>query len=555
MPNSPSPPPPTSFTFTSGSFDYPQATASPPSASRTRPAGNARVEGLTRFLGQRHRERERRATAEREDDEAPRVPLLTRARRREMLRDARRTIPPHAERERDPSLDLMDRQRSILRSSHSVLESSRAILDQSGHAINPFAVLNSHRRERSPTSDADEPRRQSKRRKLDHDSGRASEHYGFKYGYKGQTVSGRLKMSIVSCDGGEHDKHNSERLYKAQNVLNNDKSVYCSEDSKCNLLLKHHGETPFCLEKIVIRAPDRGFTAPVQEGLIFVSMSADDLVSGTSAYKIDYASRSPTTSPSPSPSDEQILSLREAIEDPEIWEQSRRGMEEQIERLRLRTRQLRTELTPLLDRSRSGQSRTNGNESNDVLPENCPYYIDDDDPAAAGVSAPTPPPFAITTEDDQEDSDDNATMPSPAIMADRLRRESRWRSESDEEEGNDASARVPLLRRARALDSWENFNERRWRSQRSVDPIRATRLRAPSRIGQDTDGEGLVEPHARFFIARHKNKITIKFHPAISGKFVLLKLWSPTHDGNIDIESVQFFGYSGPRFFPAVEPR
>ena len=39
-----------------------------------------------------------------------------------------------------------------------------------------------------------------------------------------------------------------------------------------------------------------------------------------------------------------------------------------------------------------------------------------------------------------------------------------------------------------------------------------------------------------------------------SGKYVLLKLWSPTHDGNIDIESVQFHGYSGPRFFPAMRP-
>ncbi|KAF2639046.1 hypothetical protein P280DRAFT_403648 [Massarina eburnea CBS 473.64] len=538
MPNSPSPPPlPSTFSFTAGGFDYPEATTSSSSGPRTRASGSSRVEGLTRFLGQRQRERERRAAAEREDDDAPRVPLITRARRREMLREARR-VPPHAERG--------------LSTDFSV---PRSLLN-----LNPFAVSSTSRRERSPTSDADEPRRQSKRRKLAHDDRLAPEYDGFKYGYKGQVVAGRLQMSIISCDGGEHDKHNSERLYRAQNVLHNDKSVYCSENSECNLLLKHRGEAPFCLEKIVIRAPDRGFTAPVQEGLIFVAMSADDLEKNTAAYKIDYASRSPTTSPSPSPSDDQLISLREAIEDPDVLEQSRQGMEEQIERLRLRTRQLQTELTPLLDEDRNRRRRTNVNvtESDEALPDNCPYHIEDEEPSAAGVSAPTPPPFTITTEDDQEDSEDNATM-SPAVMADRLRRERRWRPESDEEEGNESSARVPLLRRARALDSLENFNERRWRSHRlSIDPIRATRLRAPSRIEpteEEIDAKGLIEPHARFFIARNKNKITIKFHPAISGKYVLLKLWSPTHDGNIDIESVQFHGYSGPRFFPAVQLR
>lgn len=40
-----------------------------------------------------------------------------------------------------------------------------------------------------------------------------------------------------------------------------------------------------------------------------------------------------------------------------------------------------------------------------------------------------------------------------------------------------------------------------------------------------------------------------------SGRNVLLKLWSPkdSEDGNIDIETVQFYGYSGPRFFQATQ--
>jgi hypothetical protein len=537
MPTSPSPPPPAAFSFTAGDFDYPQATTLPPSASRTR----GRVSShLRRILNTT------RLDTARADEETPRAPLLTHARRRELLREARRPslVPLDGDIHFSEPYDEVDaliervRRRPANDVRHYVAP------------VNPFAALNLHRRERSPQAEIDAPPRQSKRRKIDHAAGHTSPYDGFKYGYKGQVVSGRLNMALISCDGGEHDRHNSERLYKAQNVLNNDKSVYCSEDPKCNLLLNHQGGTPFCLDKVVIRAPNRGFTAPVQEGLVFVSMSADRLISGTAAYQIDYASRSPAASPSISASDE-LLSLREAMDDPQTWEQSRRGMEEQIQRLRLRSRRLPTGMDPpSLDRN-----TTNDSDSDDALAENCPYHGDDGESIATGLSIP---PFTVTNEED-DDSDDNATMPSPAVMADRLRRESRWRPESDDEEdGEDAFSRVPL-RRARGLDSWENFTERRWRSQRSqIDPIRATRLRTPSRIAPTEDATdpeaGLIEPHARFFIARHKNKITIKFHPPISGKYVLLKLWSPTHDGNIDIESVQLYGFSGPRFFPAVKP-
>jgi len=68
-------------------------------------------------------------------------------------------------------------------------------------------------------------------------------------------------MEIVSCDGGEFSDSYSA-MYRAENVLRDDKSVYCTKSSRCNLLLRHQGETTFCLQKIVIKAPERGFTAP-----------------------------------------------------------------------------------------------------------------------------------------------------------------------------------------------------------------------------------------------------------------------------------------------------
>jgi hypothetical protein len=128
---------------------------------------------------------------------------------------------------------------------------------------NPFTFSNMNTRPRSPTAEISGDRRQTKRRKLEHTAIQKPEYDGFKYGYKGQVVQGRLKMDIVSCDGGEYyDKDHPIGLHNVRNVLKNDSSVYCSMSSRCNLLLKHIGDAPFALERMVIRAPDRGFTAP-----------------------------------------------------------------------------------------------------------------------------------------------------------------------------------------------------------------------------------------------------------------------------------------------------
>jgi len=246
-------------------------------------------------------------------------------------------------------------------------------------------------------------------------------------------------------------------------------------------------------------------------------MTPENMLSGTAAYQLEYSSRSPAVSPAPS-APEDLLSLREAVEDPQLWMQSRHAaIEERIERLRLIRGRLQTEVAER-DRYRHEWASAN---AGDETAEYCPYHVDEDGATTAiGVSAPTPPPFTITTESGQEESDENDAMPSAAVMDDRRRRESRWRPESDdEEEGHDLRYRFPPLRRSNALDLLDSSGDRRWRSQRSFNPIRrAAPLRAPSRIEpkeSETESESLIAPHARFFIARHKNKITIKFHPAM----------------------------------------
>lgn len=56
---------------------------------------------------------------------------------------------------------------------------------------------------------------------------------------------------------------------------------------------------------------------------------------------------------------------------------------------------------------------------------------------------------------------------------------------------------------------------------------------------------------ARFSMKRGKSRVTIKFDPPVSARYVLLKLWAGK--SNVDVQSVVVKGYAGPRFFPAMQ--
>ncbi|KAF2490566.1 hypothetical protein BU16DRAFT_432512, partial [Lophium mytilinum] len=405
---------------------------------------------------------------------------------------------------------------------------------------------------RSPPGEPDGLLRRPKRRKLEHES----EGLSFanpKYGHFGQVVPGRLRMEIVSCDGGQYTEESSSALYRPENVLKNDRSVYCTKSSRCNLLLKHQGETTFCLEKVVIKAPERGFTAPIQEGMIFVSMESDELLSGTAGYQIDYNNKSGlhSSNSSASSQDEEEISLAESLTDPAVWAASRLGRAEaldqerdyvEMQHQRLRWQRSRRRLHDELMHEEPRPPTRHDSPSNATInmADNCDWPVADSTHSSAGVSAPTPPPFTVTTESDGDSSEDE--QPSAAVLRDRLHRDSQWRVDTDDEED---AARAAF---------WEPRDGRFG----SSGYLRATRRSTPSRIepkDASPEADGLIPPHARFFIAKHKNKITVKFDPPVSGKFVLLKLWSPQHNGNIDIESVLFHGYSGPRYFPSCQMR
>jgi hypothetical protein len=237
-------------------------------------------------------------------------------------------------------------------------------------------------------------------------------------------------------------------------------------------------------------------------------MSPDNLLSSTAGYDLQYSSHSPRTSLTPSlPESDEQLSLREAIEDPHVWQHSRQGaqeeMEDRIENLRLRTnrRNRGSWVHPGLDH-RSSQAQSLHNDD-DVYGENCDHAVDESYASQRRVSAPTPPPFTVTNEE----------APSAAVLADLLRRESRWRVETDDDD-DEIVPRFGGIRRAPALD-YRTYSQ--WR-ERHAEPIRAARRGTPSRIQTSEpppEADNLIAPHARFFIAKDKSKITIKFHPAM----------------------------------------
>lgn len=66
-------------------------------------------------------------------------------------------------------------------------------------------------------------------------------------------------------------------------------------------------------------------------------------------------------------------------------------------------------------------------------------------------------------------------------------------------------------------------------------------------------GGKLLRPHAKFFIEKSKNRCTIKFDPPVSGRYILLKMYHPSE--NIDIQGVYAKGFAGPRYFPSLEMR
>lgn len=221
-------------------------------------------------------------------------------------------------------------------------------------------------------------------------------------------------------------------------------------------------------------------------------------------------------------------------------------------------------------------------------------FVYDDD--ATDIRTPQMPPefaanqpdFNVITECSDEE-EEAYTGPTPVSI---LRRSAPNRigslpfenadSDSSSDSDTNPDPHLPRLHRVRAHNNSTNnqanpsalsvnFNLHPNSEPRSSSPSSSSHITHPNNISlseawdahasatQDAiravGGGSLLAPHARFFIEKKKSKCTIRFDPPVSGRFILLKMWSSQHDpgSNIDIQSVLAKGFAGPRYFPSVE--
>ncbi|KAI1107226.1 hypothetical protein F4804DRAFT_298027 [Jackrogersella minutella] len=360
-----------------------------------------------------------------------------------------------------------------------------------------------------PPQDSTEDNRRVKRRKLDSDS-LSNGFQGFRYGKYGQVEPGQLTMELVSCDGGIYS--DDGQRYSADNILKNDQTVYCTEGPRCNIILRHQGATVFTLKELVIKAPRSNFTSPVQEGMVFVSMTSDLLLNRTAQYQIQYS----TSGNSPRRTEREAQPLTPIVS--------------------IRHNDDGSTMTHAQIRARRLYNIGMDDEDNNVRVAQIPAEFN------------VPPPFRVTTECSDDEGDD--PMPRGDWRPPNRIGSLPFESETSDDEGN--------------LNNSYSFNEayhrlRRRRRNRSSTAL-AEAVEAAQVATQETVravGGELMVPHARFFIERHKSKCTIKFDPPVSGRFILLKMWSPHRNpgANIDIQAVVAKGFAGPRYFPAIELR
>ena len=246
--------------------------------------------------------------------------------------------------------------------------------------------------------------------------------------------------------------------------------------------------------------------------MVFIAMTSDDLLTRTTQYQIQYSpprNRSPHSERRPElPS---IMSVRHNHEG-------------------------------------SAQARVGRLYDIGVQDEECDYRTAQIPPDFASNSQP----FSVTTEcSDSEDDDTTHRSTYHARSTTQLYNPYAESTSSDSENSSNSLIGVPRrYRPSRILRRRETTG-----NLALAEAVEASQIATQEAV-QAVGGE-LMVPHARFFIERDKSKCTIRFEPEVSGRFILLKMWSPhcNEGSNIDVQSVVAKGFAGPRFLPDVQLR
>ncbi|ROW12126.1 hypothetical protein VMCG_00543 [Cytospora schulzeri] len=247
----------------------------------------------------------------------------------------------------------------------------------------------------------------------------------------------------------------------------------------------------------------------VREGMVFISMASDEVLARTAQYQIQYV---------PSPEDQTAT----AEQDNRIPILSVRHNEDGTTSSVTRVRQRRIYLNSRMEEAADHKTAV--------------FPVD-------------PLPFPVTVATDCSDAEESPHH--------RLRREPPNRIgllpfESDDSEDGE-----------NAFGSWNDeiqFEDdddsppptyRHTQDMTLAEAAEASQLATQEAV-RAVGGE-LLAPHAKFFIEKGKNRCTIKFDPPVSGRYILLKMYHPSD--NIDIQGVFANGFAGPRYFPSLDLR
>ncbi|SMR56869.1 unnamed protein product [Zymoseptoria tritici ST99CH_1E4] len=438
------------------------------------------------------------------------------------------------------------------------------------------------RRQRSPSAELqdeqaeeDNRRRRSKRRRLEYDHSPTPQ-LPIKYGHYGQVEAGRLKLNIISCDGGEHrDPRHPSTYLGAQNLLRHDKSVYCSDRPSSGIVFRHADDTPFCLEKLHIVSPEHGFSAPVREGIVYVAMTLADLqkyMDPPQHARLHGIHTPPYGRRRSFRQSPELLTFADALRDPTLNDAADAQNDEHS-----------FQPFGMVEDAYSGSRFSFDRYDSEAHCEGTSSAEPDDIIVSAESST-----FPVTLLSDEEAGpEDNSTqevldfrlqrlhnmrrrLEMQSIERERERdreRDERWTGVNATRlgQGGDRSSSWGLrhldamMARSRMEDSPQR-DEAGHDGQHDLYTYHQNSQSYYSKRGQPEETEyyddGILDPkvtRARFRIREGKCKIAIKFEPAVSGRFILIKLWA--HRSNVDVQSVIAKGYGGSRFFPAVEFR
>jgi hypothetical protein len=252
-----------------------------------------------------------------------------------------------------------------------------------------------------------------------------------------------------------------------------------------------------------------------------VSMTSDDLLTRTAKYQIQYSAAKPRRSASERSSDElpPIISIRHNIDGSMSQAQARARR-----------------LVDIGIQDEDCDSRTAQMPSNFTI---------------------TAPGFSNTTESSDSEDEGRSGLTRHQRSVELFMSRQGIHFEDSDSDGSDCEEDHEHTRTVHEEHAGITRSPRLTRRETASNITLAEAVEASQIATQEAVaavGGELMTPHAKFFIERHKSKTTIKFDPPVSGRFILLKLWSPhpSLTENIDIQTIICKGFAGPRFFPAI---